>query len=716
MPEVLTKIGSADTEIVIADLDNPKYFINREFSMLEFQRRVFDEAKDELNPLLERVKFLSILGSNLDEFFMVRVGGLIMQRDAGVIVGGNDGYTPNQQLIEIRKIAMELMSEGRHYWHTTILPLLEKAGIHILTYEQLTDRQKEFVNGYYKEVVFPTLTPLAFDPGHPFPHISNLSLNLAISIEDNENEEHFARLKIPSSLPALVPIKRSSGNFKRDGTLPRHHYFIWLSNLIKENLADLFPGMKIKEAFPFHVTRNADFEIQELEASDLLEVMEESVRNRRFGKVVRLLVHKDMPIPLQALLALNLNMDRNDIYPMDLPLNLQSLMDLHKMEMPYLKDRPFHQNQADKFRNQEGMDLNKVFSTIRAGDFLLHHPYDSFIPVIDFLKAAARDPNVLTIKMTLYRVGKNSPIVKTLLEARRDFGKQVAVLVELKARFDEESNIGWARMLEQEGVHVTYGLLGLKTHSKIALVVRKEDEHIRRYIHLGTGNYHHLTANLYEDVGMFTCDEEIGADASDLFNYLTGYSLKTDYRKLLIAPINLRQRFMSMIDREIEAQKKHKNGHLIFKANAIVDPAIIKQLYLASQAGVKIDLIIRAICCLHPGIKGLSENIRVISILGRFLEHSRIFYFHNNGEEEVYMGSADLMQRNLNQRVEILFPVQDPSMVRYIRKSILEVYLSDNVKARLMKTDGTYIRLKPQSKRESRNAQKIFIDRVNRRK
>lgn len=716
MPEAAPKTIPEESAVVIADLDNPKYFINRELSMLEFQQRVFEEAQDELNPLLERVKFLSILGSNLDEFFMVRVGGLIMQRDAGIIIGSNDGYTPSQQLIEIRKIAMKLMIEGREYWHHTLLPLLEKAGIHILPYKELTDRQKEFVNGYYKEVVFPTLTPLAFDPGHPFPHISNLSLNLAISIEDELGEEHFARLKVPSSLPQLVPIKRSSGNLKRDGTLPRHHYFIWLSNLISENLADLFPGMIIKEAYPFHVTRNADFEIQELEASDLLEVMEESVRNRRFGKVVRLMVHKSMPESLQNLLALNLNMDKKDIYIVDLPLNLQSLMDLYKMEMPHLKDRPFHQNQIERFRNQEGLDFSKVFSTIRAGDILVHHPYDSFIPIIDFLKAAARDPNVLTIKMTLYRVGKNSPIVKTLLEARRDYGKQVAVLVELKARFDEESNIGWARMLEQEGVHVTYGLLGLKTHSKIALVVRKEDEHIRRYMHLGTGNYHHLTANLYEDMGLFTCDEEIGADASDLFNYLTGYSLKTDYRKLLIAPINMRQRFVAMIDREIEMQKKHHNGYLIFKTNAIVDPAIIKKLYLASQAGVKIDLLVRGICCLRPGIKGLSDNIRVISILGRFLEHSRIFYFYNNGQEEIYMGSADLMQRNLNQRVEILFPIQEKSMIHHIRKNILDVYLSDNVKARLMKSDGTYFRLKPQNKRYGKNAQKIFIDRVNRRK
>jgi len=716
MPEELKIPKIEDPNILIEDLDNPKFYINRELGMLEFQRRVFEEAQDELNPLLERVKFISIVGSNLDEFFMVRVGGLIMQRDAGVISGSIDGFTPNQQLIEIRKIAGKLMLEARSYWHNTLIPLLEKSGIHILTYNQLTERQKEYVNGYYEEVVFPSLTPLAFDPGHPFPHISNLSLNLAVSIEDEDFDEHFARVKVPSSLPQLVPIKRSSGNFRRDGTLPRHHYFIWLSNLIIENLSSLFPGMTIKEAYPFHVTRNADFEIQELEASDLLEVMEESVRSRRFGKVVRLMVHKDMPDSLQELLAENMNMDKRNIYALDLPLNLQSLMDLHKMEMPYLKDRPFHQHIIEKFRSVEGLDYNKVFATIRSGDILFHHPYDSFTPIVDFLKSAARDPNVLTIKMTLYRVGKNSPIVKALLEARRDFGKQVAVLVELKARFDEESNISWARMLEQEGVHVTYGLVGLKTHSKIALVVRKEGEHIRRYMHLGTGNYHHVTANLYEDLGLLTCDEEIGADASDLFNYLTGYSLKKDYHKLLVAPINMRQRFIEMIDREIEHQKQFENGYLILKANAIVDPMIIKKLYQASQAGVKVDLIIRGICCLRPGIKGLSENIRVISILGRFLEHSRIYYFQNNGQEEIYMGSADLMQRNLNQRVEVLFPVMEQAMVRSIRKNILDVYLADNVKSRLMKSDGTYVRLKPHNRRAAKNAQVIFIERANRRK
>lgn len=707
-------VPAPDAQVLIDDLDNPKYYINRELGMLEFQRRVLEEAMDERNPLLERVKFLSIVGSNLDEFFMVRVGGLVMQRDAGIYSTTKDGLTPNQQLIEIRKIASKLMLESRAYWHNTITPLLEKNGIHILSYSQLTERQREFVNGYFAEVVYPTLTPLAFDPGHPFPHISNLSLNLAVSIQDEDQEEHFARVKVPASLPQLVPIKRSSGGYRRDGSTPRHHYFIWLSHLVKENIQSLFPGMKILEVHPFHVTRNADFEIQELEAGDLLEVMEESVRNRRFGKVIRLIVDKNMPANIQELLAQNLDIDQRDIYALDAPMNMHSLMDLYPIDLPQLKYRSFIQSFPDRLRQKEIFDGNAIFSSIRAHDILLHHPYDSFLPVVDFLRAAARDPNVLTIKMSLYRVGKNSPIVKTLLEARRDYGKQVAVLVELKARFDEESNIGRARMLEQEGVHVTYGLMGLKTHCKIALVVRKEGENIRRYMHLGTGNYHHITANLYEDMGLFTADADIGADASDVFNYLTGYSAKKEYRKLLIAPINLRQRFEQMIDREISIHKKKKNGHLIFKMNSLVDAVIIKKLYQASQVGVKVDLITRGICSLKPGIKGLSENIRVISILGRFLEHSRIYYFHNDGEEEIYLGSADLMPRNLNQRVEILFPVEDKVLVRQIRKNILELYLSDNVKARLMKSDGTYTRLKPHSSRKSKNAQQIFIERANR--
>jgi len=706
--------ATPDAQVLIDDLDNPKYYINRELALLEFQQRVLEEAMDDRNPLLERVKFLSIVGSNLDEFFMVRVGGLVMQSEAGVYSTTQDGLTPNQQLIEIRKIAYKLMVEIRAYWHNNLIPLLEKNGIHILTYNQLTDKQREFVNGYFNQVVYPTLTPLAFDPGHPFPHISNLSLNLAVSIQDEALEEHFARVKVSTSLPQLVPIKRSSGGYRRDGSTPRHHYFIWLSHLVKENIQSLFPGMKIMEVHPFHVTRNADFEIQELEAGDLLEMMEEGVRNRRFGKVVRLVVEKTMPLKIQDLLIQNLDMDQRDIYAMDAPLDIHSIMELYSIDLPHLKYRPFFQSFPDRLRHKEISDSNAIFSSIRTHDIFLHHPYDSFLPVLDFLRAAARDPNVLTIKMTLYRVGKNSPIVQTLLEARRDYGKQVAVLVELKARFDEESNIGWARMLEQEGVHVTYGLVGLKTHCKIALVVRKEGETIRRYMHMGSGNYHLITANLYEDMGLFTADPDIGADASDVFNYLTGYSAKKEYRKLLISPINLRQQFEHMIDREIAIHKKKKNGHLIFKMNSLGDEVIIKKLYKASQAGVKVDLITRGICCLKPGIKGLSENIRVISILGRFLEHSRAYYFHNDGDEKIYLGSADLMSRNLNQRVEILFPVEDKVLIRQIRKNILELYLADNVKARLMKSDGTYTRLRPHSSRKAKNAQQIFIVRANR--
>ena len=459
-----------------------------------------------------------------------------------------------------------------------------------------------------------------------------------------------------------------------------------------------------------HYQTIPDF-IQELEAADLLETIEESVRKRRFGKVVRLMVRKDIPESLKEMLISNLQVDRNDVYVLDKPLNLRAVMELTRIERHDLKDRPFVPYTPPNLRFGPDAEDDAIFNAIQQENILLHHPYDSFSPVIDFLRTSARDPGVLAIKQTLYRTGSNSPVVKALLQARRDYGKQVAVLVELKARFDEESNITWARLLEQEGVHVTYGLLGLKTHSKVALVVRREGEHIRRYVHLGTGNYNHITALVYEDLSLFTCDDEIAADATDLFNYLTGYSLKENYRKLLVAPINLRKHFEAMIAREIENHQKYGNGHLIFKMNALVDQPIIEWLYRASQAGVKIDLIIRGICCLRPGIKGLSENIRVISIVGRFLEHSRIYYFYNNGDEEVYMGSADLMPRNLNQRVEVLFPIEDKRMIRTIHEDILNLYLSDNVKARLMNPDGTYRRLKPAEGEPAINAQEIFLQR-----
>jgi polyphosphate kinase len=696
------------TKEIIANLDSSDLYINRELSMLSFQERVLEEALDENNPLLERIKFLSIVGSNLDEFFMVRVGGLRMQINAGITKLSNDGLTPAEQLAAIRKKSLPIMVQARKHFRDNLLPELNEAGIHILDHKELTQKQETVIKGYFDEVVFPVLTPLAFDPGHPFPHISNLSLNLAVLIRDEKGIEHFARIKVPESLPRLVPIKRSSGGVKKDGTVPHHHYFVWVEQVITAYVDALFPGMEVLETHPFRVTRNADMVIQELEALDLLETMEESVRKRRFGHVVRLTINEAMPDHTLNILIDNLRMDPNDVYTLDSPLGISSLMEIHNIDRYDLKDIPFVPNLPNVIRS-ETYDGN-IFAAIRQQDIFLHHPYDSFKPVLDFLRTASRDQNVLAIKLCLYRVGPNSPVVDTLLKARRDHGKQVAVLVELKARFDEESNIGWARKLEQEGVHVVYGLLGLKTHSKIALVVRQEGDQIRRYVHLGTGNYNHVTARLYEDLGILTCDDEIGEDATDLFNYLTGYSSKSEYRKLLVAPINLRDRLEALIDREIEHQRNGSKGHMILKTNGLVDKPVMKKLYQASQAGVQVDLLVRGICCLRPGVPGLSDNVRVISIVGRFLEHSRIYYFHNGGQEEIYAGSADLMPRNLNQRVEVLFPVQDRSLIRHLRDDILTTYLSDNIKARVMMPNGTYQRAKKDDDTDSIYSQEAFLN------
>ena len=691
------------------NLDNPEYYINRELALLDFQWRVFDEAKDLRNPLLERVRFLAIVDSNLDEFFMVRVGGVKMQRDAGIHTFTEDGLTPARQLAAIRKDALRLMDECRRYLRESIVPELYEAGIRVMSFNDLSPRQKETVNAYFDEVIFPVLTPLAVDPGHPFPHISNLSLNLAIHLQDKQGRRHFARLKIPPSLPQLVPVKRSSGGVRRDGTVPHSHLFVWITHVIIANIHKLFPGMEVLEAHQFHVIRNADMEIQELEALDLLDTVEESLRKRRFGSVVRLLVHKTMPDYIKEFLAENLKAEMHDIYPLTGPLDLTCLHQIARIERHDLLYKPYTPSVPPALRQRSEVEEGSIFALIRQGDILVHQPYDSFSPVIDFLSTAAKDPNVLAIKQTLYRVGQNSPVVKALLQASRDYGKQVAVLVELKARFDEESNIGWAKMLEQEGVHVTYGLLGLKTHSKIALVVRREGDHIRRYIHLGTGNYNHQTATVYEDFGMFTADEEIGAEVTDLFNYLTGYSAKDDYRKLLVAPINLRQRMEQLIRQEMENTQNGGHGYMIFKINHLVDKPMIRLLYEASQAGVKIDLVVRGMCGLKPGIPGVSENIRVTSVVGRFLEHSRIYYFFNNGSEKVFMGSADLMPRNLNQRVEVLFEVEDQRLVRYLHDDVLATYLADNLKARIMQPDGSWKRLKPADGKPEVSAQEAFL-------
>jgi len=671
-------------------------YLNRELSMLKFHRRVLFEAMNVDNLLLERVRFLGILGSILDEFFMVRVGGLAMKsgtKNSGFYF---ENMPPEEQLRMIRKDAYKLMRDAQSCYLEMLEPRLAEAGIDILHYEELTKKQKSRVDSYYKEVIFPVLTPLAFDPGHPFPYISNLSFNLAILVEDAQGMRHFARVKVPGTLPYFLPVHKAAYDHSLRLKLVRKYKFVWINEVISANLQELFPGMHVIEAYPFHVVRNAEIEFSGLEVMDLLALMEESVRKRRFGAVVQLLIGSDMPDDVLRILVENMDVNPQFIYTFDYPIILRHLLQIYEIDRNDLKYPHFKPACPPGLKMEQDALPEQFFEVIRRRDVLLHHPYETFDPVVEFLKRAAVDPNVLAIKQTLYRVGNNSPVVRALLQARRDYGKQVSVLVELKARFDEESNIEWARLLEQEGVHVTYGLLGLKTHSKIILVVRRENGHIRRYVHMATGNYNHVTAQLYEDIGMFTSDRAVGADATDLFNYLTGYSAKENYRKLLVAPLQMREKFHELICREMKHQKKHRDGHIIFKMNALVDVEIIRLLYRASQAGVKIDLIVRGICCLRPGVAGLSDNIRVVSVVGRFLEHSRIYYFYNHGEEQVYLGSADLMPRNLNRRVEVIFPVEDQALIRYLRDDVLEIYLQDNIKAWRMNADGCYKRLQPE--------------------
>jgi len=674
-------------------LSSTSLYINRELSLLEFQRRVLEEALDEGNPLLERLKFMAIFGSNMDEFFMVRVSGIRKQAEAHLMEVFPDGLTPPEILASIRKLSLELYESALRGLNKKILPQLDKSGIHLVDYQKLTEPQVKKADDYFKEVIYPVLTPLALDPGHPFPHISNLSLNLAIEIRDKKGNEKFARLKVPNTLARLVPIKRSSGAARKDGTIPFHHYFVWLEQVIMANLASLFPGMEVVAAYPFRIIRDADVQIQLIEADDLLESMEQSIRKRRFASVVQLEIYENMPEHIRELLIENLEIRPNDVYVLPSPLGLSSLWQIYNnVERHDMKFPIYHPVVPKVFK--DAVLTGEIFDVIRQDNILLHQPYDSFNPIIDFLRAAARDPDVLAIKQTVYRVGQNAPVVDKLLEAA-ERGKQVAVLVELKARFDEESNIGWARMLEQEGVHVVYGLVDLKVHCKVIMVVRKEGDGIRRYVHLGTGNYNAVTSLTYEDLGLFTCDDAIASDITDLFNHLTGYSTQDNFRKLLVAPFNLRSGLEKLVRREIEHAQAGRKTHLIFKVNAIVDPRFIELLYEASRAGVKIDLLVRSMCCLRPGIKGVSENITVTSIVGRYLEHSRLYYFHNDGQEEIYLGSADLMQRNLDHRVEVLFPLENIDHIRYLREKVLETYLKDNMRARIMQQDGSYVRLKP---------------------
>lgn len=701
-PSAGTKAAAAESA---PDLHNPKLYVNRELSLLAFQRRVLEEAEDETNPLLERAKFLAIVGSNLDEFFMVRVAGLKAQVDAGILEVGPDRMTPAAQLVAIRREVKRLLADVHRCLRAQLLPALEKAGIRILDYEDLSPGQINTCDRYFAQTIFPVLTPLAFDPGRPFPHISNLSLNLAVLIRDARGVEHFARIKVPDTLPQLVPVTRPRRKAGKRAA-PREA-FVWIEQVIAANLAALFPGMEVLEAHPFHITRDADIAIKELEAEDLLETIEEGVRQRRFGSVVRLTVDQRMPPHILDILISNLEMDSADVYRVKGGLlGLSRLMSLHQLERPDLKHKPFVPAVPEPLRNED----EDIFTVTRRADVLLHHPFDSFQPVVDFLRKAAHDPDVLAIKIVLYRVGRNSPVVQALLEAIEE-GKQVAVLMELKARFDEESNIEWAKALERAGVHVVYGLVGLKIHCKIAMVVRREADAIRRYVHLATGNYNAVTAHLYTDMGMFTSREELGSDVTDLFNYLTGYSAKRDYEKLLVAPVNLRDRFEAKIEREIRHHQAGKRGHLILKMNALVDPGVIRMLYRASQAGVKVNLLVRGICCLRPGVPGVSENIQVTSIVGRFLEHTRIYYLRNGGREEIYLGSADLMPRNINRRVEALFPVEDEALRRRIKEQILDTYLADTVKARRMQPDGAYRRLKPSEGKKPVDSQAALLPR-----
>jgi polyphosphate kinase len=670
---------------------DPSLYINRELSWLEFNARVLHEAFDPRNRLLERLKFLAIFTTNLDEFYMVRVAGLRRQIAAGVQHVPADGITPAEQLAAITARVAELVAQQQKCLYDMLLPELEQHGIRLVWMEDLTPEEWLVVDQFFESQVFPVLTPLAVDPGHPFPYISNLSLSLAVQIYDpTTGATRFARVKVPKSLPRWIPFGRPN-------------QFVPLERLIGANLGALFPGMEIRGYNTFRVTRYSDLELaHQDEDDDLLTIIEEQVFQRRFAEVVRVEVQRGTPLELRDLLLSELLEDQ----PPEMPalteadlvetgplLDLGDLMWLATMDIPELRDPPFV-----PFTPPELRDSNRsIFDAIREKDLLLHHPFDSFTASVEhFLTSAAIDPNVLAIKMTLYRTSGDTAIVRALTEAAQR-GKQVAVLIELQARFDEVNNITWARTLEGFGVHVAYGLPGLKTHTKTTLVVRKEPDGIRRYSHIGTGNYNSMTARVYTDLGLLTSSPSIGADLTDLFNSLTGFSRQNSYRNLLVAPNNMRVLFTEMVDREAENAREGKPARIIAKMNSLVDPEIIEHLYGASQAGVEIDLIVRGICCLRPGIEGISDRIRVISIVGRFLEHSRIYYFANNGEEELYFGSADWMPRNFDRRVEVIAPIEDRTLHRRVC-ALLDTCLADNRLAWDLHPDGTYVQRKPGSR------------------
>jgi len=684
------------------EISDPSLYINRELSWIHFNRHVLDEALDESHPLLERVKFLSIFANNLDEFFMIRVSGLQRQVAKGVLKAPPDGMTAGQQLDAIHTLLLPDLQAQDDCWHKTLLPRLAQEGVILHKYHDLTDRQKEAMHRLFLDEIFPVLTPLAFDSSHPFPFISNLSLNLAIVVRDRNKKDFFARVKVPTKLfSRLVRVPDPDGTARTDDSVV---HFVYLEEIIAAHLDMLFPGLEVVGSFPFRITRDADLEIEVDEASDLLTTVEEVVEQRARGKPVRIEVECSMHDGICHTLGSKLGVPESMIYRVAHPVGMADLMQLMALDRPELKDPPFLPSTPVDLA-----DDHDVFAAIRHHDILLYHPYDSFTPVVNFIRQAAHDPDVLAIKITLYRVGSNSPIVRALMEAREN-GKTVAALIELKARFDEENNIGWARALERLGVHVVYGVVGLKVHAKLCMVVRREKGGIRRYMHLGTGNYNATTARIYTDFGLMTCDPGIGEDVANLFNFLTGYAWIERYNKLMVAPVTIRKTILEKIDREIARQQSHGDGHIIFKMNALVDAPCIAALYRASQAGVKVDMQVRGICCLRPGIPEISGNIRVTAIVGRFLEHARIYYFRNGGEEEVWLGSADLMPRNLDKRVEILFPLENASLRKAVTDTILPVQLGDNIKSRCMASDGTYTRRTPEPGEEPLNAQSWLVE------
>jgi len=695
----------AKKSVKMLPVDEPQNLFNRELSWLEFNRRVLAQALDEKTPLLERLKFLSIFSTNLDEFFMIRVSGLKEQISEGVFNLSLDGLSSAEQLREIRERLQPMLSEQMFCLNEKILPALAAENIKVRSYQDLNKTEKKRVNEYFIKNVFPVLTPQAVDESHPFPYISNLSLNLAVKVSPDADSNHgklkhlfqqnrFVRVKLPPNLPRLIRIDDLTNEF----TL--------LGELVTANVHHLFPNMRADECHLFRLTRDADIELREDEAGDLLRILErELYQQRRFSFPVRLEVQSSMPDSMIEYLRTSIGLIEQDIYKIDGILNIPDLMSLYSIDRPELKDKPIAYSIPKALHSEEN-----IFEILKKGDILLHHPYTAYSTVTDFIDAAAEDELVQAIKICLYRTGKNSPIVKSLIKASQN-GKQVAALVELKARFDEENNIEWARRLESEGVHVIYGMRGLKTHSKVMLIVRNENNELRRYVHIATGNYNSTTSKIYTDLGLLTADPELGEDATDLFNFLTGYSYRNDYRQLLVAPINLRERMLELIERETENKLNGKEARIIAKINSLTDEKIVRALYRASQAGVEVDLIVRGICVLRPGIEGLSENIRVVSIVGRFLEHSRIFYFAGGGDEEIYIGSADWMQRNLDRRVEAAVLIKDENLKKYLKKQVLKTYLKDNINAQILKADGSYEKLQAASKETEFDSQMYFVGR-----